>query len=458
MSARRTNDTTRHAPAAETRTGRAAPKESFAKKGWQIWIVVGYLAVSAVFLLIWGLFIVSPINQQIQQEQTESLAASARICAQILPNADDAQAFAEDAVASTELRMTVIAADGSVIADSEIDPSQMENHVSRDEVSRALQGSLAVSQRTSTTDETSRLYVAVPSSFREEPVVLRLSEPTASLEAVTRGIVATSVALAVIGVLAAAIIAALSLRKTQAPFKNFDKMRADFIANTSHELKTPVAAIRLLSDSIGIAAENGNADAVKTFAEQLGNESERMQHLVVDLLDLARLENTDAGGGRAPGASARTAPSDVLAILRTSFLAHQGQAESKGLGYRFEEESPDAGFRAAVEPTDASLIFDNLIENAIMYTDAGSITVSCRAFRDRVEVAVADTGIGIPQSEQQRIFERFYRVDKARSREVGGTGLGLSIVRHAAARAHGSVLVESAPDEGSRFTVVLPKD
>ena len=112
---------------------------------------------------------------------------------------------------------------------------------------------------------------------------------------------------------------------------------------------------------------------------------------------------------------------------------------------------------ADMEPSDASLVFDNLIENAIMYTDEGSILVTFEPRGHEIAVIVEDTGIGIPQADQSRIFERFYRVDKARSREVGGTGLGLSLVRHAVERSNGRVSVKSAPGEGSQFTVVFPR-
>ena len=110
-----------------------------------------------------------------------------------------------------------------------------------------------------------------------------------------------------------------------------------------------------------------------------------------------------------------------------------------------------------MEPSDASLVFDNLIENAIMYTDEGSILVSLEPRSHETVISVKDTGIGIPQADQSRIFERFYRVNKARSREVGGTGLGLSLVRHAIERGNGSIEVDSTVGQGTEFTVHLPK-
>lgn len=122
-----------------------------------------------------------------------------------------------------------------------------------------------------------------------------------------------------------------------------------------------------------------------------------------------------------------------------------------------DRSTTDDACLANIEPSDASLIFDNLIENAIMYTDEGSILVTFEPHQHDIVVAVKDTGIGIPQADQARIFERFYRVNKARSREVGGTGLGLSLVRHAVERSNGTIEVRSAPGAGSEFIATLPR-
>ena len=149
---------------------------------------------------------------------------------------------------------------------------------------------------------------------------------------------------------------------------------------------------------------------------------------------------------------------DLHSTLMASYMGHRDQAEEKGLEMKLIDKSyPAEDCYAKVEPSDASLIFDNLIENAIMYTDEGSITVTFEVHVREITVSVEDTGIGIPQTDISRIFERFYRVDKARSREVGGTGLGLSLVRHAVDRSNGDIKLKSEVGEGSTFTVSLPK-
>ena len=215
-------------------------------------------------------------------------------------------------------------------------------------------------------------------------------------------------------------------------------------------MKTPVAGIRLLSEAIQDAAEMNDTKTLALFTERLDNESERLQRLVVDLLDLSRLESQEK-----PSSSPRA---DLHSTLVTSYVTHKNQAEDKGLNITFSDKSSSTdNCYVSMEPSDASLIFDNLIENAIMYTDKGCITISLEVHVKDILVTVEDTGIGIPQADQARIFERFYRVNKARSREVGGTGLGLSLVRHAVDRAQGTIKVKSEVGKGTRFIVILPK-
>ena len=228
------------------------------------------------------------------------------------------------------------------------------------------------------------------------------------------------------------------------------RLKRQLTQNIAHELKTPVAGIRLLSEAIRDASDVGDEKSLHLFIDRLDNEAERLQRLVIDLLDLSRLEEQQN--------SDRTPRADLHSTLTTSYLAHKGEAEDKGIDLVLDDRStPNDNCYTNMEPSDASLIFDNLIENAIMYTDEGSILVSLEPRSHETVISVKDTGIGIPQADQSRIFERFYRVNKARSREVGGTGLGLSLVRHAIERGNGSIEVDSTVGQGTEFTVHLPK-
>lgn len=417
---------------------------------WRFWFIVGYCLIAAVFVVCSFAFVYAPSNDAVVELQAENLTTTAQANANALESSPDAQAFVATAVEGTDLRITVIAADGSVIADSEMDASSMANHLGREEVDAALAGSVGTALRTSESDSQQRLYVAVPAVYGGESVALRISEPSSAIEMVTQSVRSTTIIVVAAGLIAIVFVALVSLNRSSVPFRRLDQVRSDFVANASHELKTPVAGIRLLSEAIRDAADVDDKKSLNLFVDRLDNEAERLQRLVVDLLDLSRLEESP-GGERAPRA-------DVHSTLVTSYVAHKGEAEDKGLELVLDDRSHTGDdCYAEMEPSDASLIFDNLIENAIMYTDTGSILVSFEPGGRDIVVVVEDTGIGIPAADQTRVFERFYRVDKARSREVGGTGLGLSLVRHAVERSHGTIDLKSEVGSGTRFTVKLPR-
>lgn len=417
---------------------------------WQKRFVIVYLVVAIAFAACFAMFAFNPINSKVVERQSSNLISTAQAEANALEYVDDAQEFTKIATEGSDLRITLIAQDGTVIADSEVDPASLENHLGREEVDDALRGKTGKAQRLSSTDDTSRLYVAVPATYQGERTALRVSEPSTVITTTADATRNTALIICGLGIIAFIAIALFTYRESKAPLKKFDQVRSDFVANASHELKTPVAGIRLLSEAIRDASDVGDEKSLHLFIDRLDNEAERLQRLVIDLLDLSRLEeqqNTD-----------RTPRTDLHSTLTTSYLAHKGEAEDKGIDLVLDDRStPSDNCYTGIEPSDASLIFDNLIENAIMYTDEGSILVSLESRAHETVVTVKDTGIGIPQADQSRIFERFYRVNKARSREVGGTGLGLSLVRHAIERGNGSIEVDSSVGQGTEFTVHLPK-
>ena len=220
-------------------------------------------------------------------------------------------------------------------------------------------------------------------------------------------------------------------------------IRRDFVANASHELKTPVASIRAAAETLRDGAID-DPPAARRFTEQLEREAVRMSRIVADLLDLSRLETGSEMDGQVR-----------LDTLAADEVERMGDAATlRGVAISVDVE-PVPAVRGS--PRDLSLMVRNLIDNAVRYTgDGGSVTVSVWKDGGRVVVRVADTGIGIPQRELPRIFERFYRVDRARSRDTGGTGLGLSIVRHVTENHGGEVSVTSELGQGSIFEVRLP--
>ncbi|MFD1859366.1 two-component sensor histidine kinase [Aeromicrobium camelliae] len=226
--------------------------------------------------------------------------------------------------------------------------------------------------------------------------------------------------------------------------RQVETIRRDFVANVSHELKTPIGALNLLAEAVGEAKDD--PEAVTRFSQRMQAESERLTRLVQQIIDLSRLQND-------------TASEDASAVKVSELVAEAAEhsateAEGKDIEIATEVE-PDLivhGDRAQLHSA-----VSNLVENAVTYSDAGG-KVSVIATRDEedVRITVSDTGIGIPDTELERIFERFYRVDPARARSTGGTGLGLSIVKHVAASNGGTVEVWSEPGLGSSFTLVLP--
>ncbi len=229
--------------------------------------------------------------------------------------------------------------------------------------------------------------------------------------------------------------------------RRIEALRRDFVTNASHELKTPVAGIQALSDSLELAMER-NPERARSMVQRLQIEAERLAQLVRDLLDLARLEDHE------PGTGGQWQRVDVAELVRTQVERLQAFADELGvtLTATCADEAAVVGSLA-----DLRLIVTNLLENAIQYNrPGGTVSVNVRRDGDRVLLEVADSGLGIPVADQDRIFERFYRVDKARSRLAGGTGLGLSLVRHAVQLHEGSVAVESEPGVGSTFRVQLP--
>ncbi|MCX5794218.1 MAG: ATP-binding protein [Elusimicrobia bacterium] len=236
------------------------------------------------------------------------------------------------------------------------------------------------------------------------------------------------------------------VQKDLAALRRSETVRKDFTANVSHELRTPLAAIKAFAETLrGGAAED--PDHRMEFLEEIERNADRMTRLVDDLLTLSALDS----GARPPAAESV----DLMRLAAEVTATLKPLAGRKELGLRlepFRDVPPVRGDRGQLKQ-----VLTNLLDNAIKFTpEKGLVRVSAACAEGRVTVAVQDTGIGIPAEDLPRIFERFYRVDKARSRELGGTGLGLAIVKHIVEAHGGSVAVESRPGEGSTFRVSLP--
>jgi two-component system, OmpR family, phosphate regulon sensor histidine kinase PhoR len=224
--------------------------------------------------------------------------------------------------------------------------------------------------------------------------------------------------------------------------RRLEVLRRDFVANASHELKTPVAAVRALAETL-LTALPDDPEAGRQFAERIAREAERLDVLARDLLDLSRVER----------GTLDVEPVDLVGLAKEVLGGYEDLATERRVRLRSElQQVSMRGDRAQL-----GLLLSNLLDNALRHTPAkGTVCVRLDAAESRALLQVADTGEGIPARELPRVFERFYRVDKARARQTGGTGLGLAIVRHVAEAHGGTVRVDSELGQGSTFTVALP--
>ena len=382
---------------------------------------------------------------------------------------------------SGDCRITWVAADGTVLFDNEADASRMENHLEREEIRQALQTGTGEARRYSPTFADRQLYAA---QRLPDGSVLRLSAVQLALWSLVLGFAQPICLVALLALALSFFLASRLTKKIVAPINAIDPdnpmqyyerdeyrevepllrriaaqqaqlrrdraeieraslIRQEFTANVSHELKTPLHAISGYAELL----ESGLAkpEDVKPFAGKIRSESCRMTKLVEDIIDLTRL---DAGG-----ADYVFEPCDLLRIAENAVDSLQSEAAGQSITLSLRGESaPMSGV-----PRLLHNIVYNLCDNAIKYNrPGGRVDVNVAPEGEKVVLRVSDTGVGIPKDSIDRIFERFYRVDKSRSKAVGGTGLGLSIVKHAALIEKADVRVESEPGDGSTFTVTFP--
>jgi len=230
--------------------------------------------------------------------------------------------------------------------------------------------------------------------------------------------------------------------------RELENVRRDFVANVSHELKTPVTAIKGAADTLMDGAAD-DPDARSRFLAIIQRQSERLSALISDTLSLARIEQTVEQG------AVGLAEGPLSAVLEAAVAVCELMASDREVTV---DVACDPALSAHIDPPLLEQAVINLLQNAITYSPPGDrVEVSARATGERVEIAVTDHGPGIAPEHLARIFERFYRVDPARSRDAGGTGLGLAIVKHIALAHGGGVAVDSSPGKGSTFRIHLPR-
>lgn len=229
--------------------------------------------------------------------------------------------------------------------------------------------------------------------------------------------------------------------------RRLENLRQEFVANVSHELKTPLASIKAYAETLRLGAMDDPANNLR-FIDRIEEQAERLHQLIMDMLQIARVESGEEAFD--------ITVVDVQSVVDSCYLRHVENAHHKEVTLLVD--APEMPLAVLADEDGLDTILDNLISNAIKYTpECGRITIRWFDDGDFVEMTVQDTGVGIAEEHHTRVFERFYRADKARSRLLGGTGLGLSIVKHLAQSFNGSVALTSRVGEGTTFRVRLPK-
>jgi two-component system phosphate regulon sensor histidine kinase PhoR len=463
-------------------------------------LIAGVFCLLLLALVTVDYFASNVAKDNYVQNLTGQLAAKGRMMALTFgaaetPDAEGVRLMARAAGG----RITVVRADGKVLVDSEADAAGMENHRTRPELAQAFRGGTGADIRRSVTMGVSFLYVAVPVAGGRSAI--RIAFPLAEINrqvSEIRGKILVSTALAFLPaiLLAAALARYISrrfatimshagelargnfrsrlaetdssefgqlsqtlnetaenlqqtvaqLQREHAELEKLERIRKDFVINVSHELRTPLASIQGYTETL-IDGAIEDPDYNMRFLGIIRHNAERLARLTEDLLTLSRVEQ------RRQKFEFEIHPANAL--IHDAFEMMRPIAEKSRIQL-LEERAPEDAV-VCCDSEAVSQILSNLMENAIKYTPAGGrISVGALPKDAMVEFFVRDTGIGIPEEDLPRLFERFYRVDKARSRELGGTGLGLAIVKHLVAAHNGLMRVESRVHEGSTFAFTLP--
>ena len=352
--------------------------------------------------------------------------------------------------AAPEKRLTIIAPDGTVMGDTDAEPQ--ENHTARPEVVQAKKDGVGEDVRRSATTGINTLYVA---RVFTDGYIGRASMSLSSVNALVAQTAVGLIVAAVLSLVLAFVLARRLATSTAKPVEEAEvavrqvdetlqSARSEFTANVTHELKTPLTSIKGFTDMLSSGMVCKPEDQ-KRFLTMISVEVDRLSTLVDDILTVSELETVAGATGmeRAP----------LMSITREVETILQPQAEKAGVKLNVTGGEVEA----CIAPDRFKEVAINLMENAIKYNrKGGRVTVTVEPVGNQAYFVVADTGIGIPEESQSRVFERFYRVDKGRSRVAGGTGLGLAIVKHIVALYEGNIKLASVVGSGTTVSVTLP--
>lgn len=398
-----------------------------------------------------------------------------RTCARVIQSAGifDGQEEVNTDVGADELRITLIDTDGTVIYDNDVAVGDLDNHGNRPEVELASEQGEGLAVRRSNTLDRDAFYYAVQ---QEDGTVLRVAKEASSVWDIFRSALPISLALALLILILCILLSARATKSLMAPItqlaehldeeetmpvykemipfvntirKQHDdimrnaKMRQDFTANVSHELKTPLTSISGYAELI--EHNMVSQTDIPRFAGEIHRSATRLLTTINDIIKLSELdvmETTTLVLDRLP---LYQMAENCVDMLQVNAEKHQVTLKLEG------EPAYIMGNREMVDE-----VLYNLCDNAIRYNNInGSVVVRVKPEGEKVRLCVEDTGIGIPEKHQSRVFERFYRVDKSRSKATGGTGLGLAIVKHIVAQHEAEMKLESEPGKGTRITILF---
>ena len=456
-------------------------------------LYAGFVLVILFCTAIVSLMIARQMQEDSLVEIEKSLNSQAIIIREsIIPalasdHIDDLQQRILQMTGDIDTRITIISEDGTVLADSQQDPVTMDNHRDRPELQQAHESGLGVVTRFSETLSKSMRYMVIPiNDANHQYGFIRVALPLSLIDQRLDRLRNIAMVAAILTAIIALLLGFWIARSFAAPLSRMTNMaqlysegdykqrleidrqdeigelaktlnlfaetaaqreatRRDFIANASHELKTPVTAIQGITETL-LEDVSMDDETRRQFLQKVNGQSIRLSQLISDLLALSRLESSGTDSFENV---------DLKEIIEDSCKVLQPFAKEKGLS--LDVQCPETNVVISGDEESLNQLLVNLLDNAVKYTpEGGKVTVQLTTNNQQAIIEIEDNGIGIEPAEQQRIFERFYRVDKARAKTLEGTGLGLSIVKHIVIRHQGHIALESALGKGSLFRVTLP--
>jgi len=460
-------------------------------KKQSLWLHYGISAgIVLLTLLIVAWYATDRFHDFFIHQQQDTLESRAITVDLAIKNSSIDSACKALKISDPTLRVTIIDKQGAVLCDSEADAASMENHAQRPEISQALSGQRGSSTRFSATLQTDMLYLAIPRFESEKLVgVIRTAVPLFSIDSLLNELyrqflILLLVLLAIISTVIINIYRKVSqplaeivdeanlyakgdfsntlpdydikeiaelggaLNRMAEQLDRLENLRQDFVANVSHELKTPLATIKSYVETLLDGAQHDPAD-LDRFLNIVLKQNDRLAEIVDDLLTLSRLESAPVTQILALNEA------DACQLVQASAENCQSRADAKNITIKINCK-PDIAIQVDHSLMTQALV--NLIDNAIKYSNENKIiTLSVEETSNQVLLSISDEGPGISEEHIPRLFERFYRVDKSRSRRIGGTGLGLAIVKHIVHIHGGQVKVSNNAAEGCCFSIKLPQ-